>query len=157
MKLRKERERQVNLLFGEIIDSLRDIDSTMPQQVIKRRAYSQDLRERVLRAIDHGKSQQEIVEALGVSLATIKRYVKQRREVGHVRPKAIPGRTPRKQAKLQAELEPQLRAHDDVSLQRHCDLWEQTCGERISRWTMSRAIKQLGWSRKKVIGSHRAQ
>jgi hypothetical protein len=38
MKLRKERERQVNLLFGEIIDSLRDIDSTMPQQVIKMKA-----------------------------------------------------------------------------------------------------------------------
>ena len=51
---------------------------------------------------------------LGVSLATIKRYLKQRREVGHVRPKAVPGRAPQKRAKLQAWLEPQLRAHADV-------------------------------------------
>src|SRR5262245_186334 len=101
------------------------------------RAYSQDLRERVLRAADHGKSQQEIVEALGVSLATIKRYLKQRREVGHVRPKAIPGRAPKKRAQLQAELEPQLRAYDDATLERHCALWEQTHTEPVSRWTMS--------------------
>src|SRR2546421_6862577 len=113
------------------------------------RAYSQDLRERVLRAIDQGKSRKEMVEMLGVSLATIKRYLKQRREVGHVRPKAIPGRVPKKRTKLQAGLEPQLRAHDDATLEQHCDLWKQSHGERISRWTMSRAIKRLGWSRKK--------
>jgi transposase len=86
---------------------------------------------------------------LGVSLATIKRYLKQRREQGHVRPKVIPGRAPKKRAKLQAGLDPQLRAHDDATLERHCDLWEQTHGEPVSRWTMSRAIKRLGWSRKK--------
>jgi transposase len=114
------------------------------------RAYSQDLRERVLRAIDQGKSRQEMVEMLGVSLATIKRYLKQRREQGHVRPQVIPGRTPKKRTKLQAGLEPQLRAHDDARLLRHCDLWEQTHGEQVSRWTMSRAIKGLGWSRKKT-------
>jgi len=64
------------------------------------RAYSQDLRERVLRAIDQGKTQKEIMEALGVSLATIKHYLKQRRETGHVKPKAIPGRTSKKRAPL---------------------------------------------------------
>lgn len=62
------------------------------------RAYSQDLRERVLRAVDLGRPRAEIVQLFGVSLATIKRYLKQRREEGHVRPKAIPGRPPRKQA-----------------------------------------------------------
>ena len=113
------------------------------------RAYSQDLRERVLRALDQGKPRQEIVEMLGVSLATLKRYLKQRREQGHVRPRVIPGQVPTKRVKLQAGLEPQLRAPDDVTLERHCDLWERTHGERVSRWTMSRAIKGLGWSRKK--------
>ncbi len=113
------------------------------------KAYSQDLRERVLRAIDRGKSQKEIVEALGVSLATIKRYVKQRRELGHVRPKAIPGRTPKKGAQLEAGLEPQLQASADVTLERHCELWEQVQGVRVSPRTMGRAIKRLDWTRKK--------
>jgi transposase len=43
------------------------------------KAYSQDLRERVLRAADLGRPRAEIVQLFGVSLATIKRYLKQRR------------------------------------------------------------------------------
>jgi transposase len=56
------------------------------------KASSQDLRERVLRAADQGMPHQEIVRALEVSLATIGRYLQQRRETGQVTPKAIPGR-----------------------------------------------------------------
>ncbi len=113
------------------------------------KAYSQDLRERVLRAVDLGRPRVEIVQLFGVSLATIKRYLKQRREEGHVRPKAIPGRPPKKRAQVESNVLPQLQAHDDATLEQHCDFWEQTHGERVSRWTMSRAIKRLGWTRKK--------
>jgi len=56
------------------------------------RPYSQDLRQRVLHAIDAGDSQSTVAKTLSVSVATIKRYLKQRREMGHVLPKAIPGR-----------------------------------------------------------------
>jgi len=113
------------------------------------KAYSLDLRERVVRAVDQGKPRSEIVKMLGVSLATIKRYLKQRRETGHVRPKAIPGRTPRKGAALQAGLLAQLEAHPDVSLERHCELWENEHGMRVSTSTMSRMIERVGWTRKK--------
>ncbi len=54
------------------------------------KAYSQDLRERVLRAVGLGRPHAEIVQLFGVSLATVKWDVKQRRDKGHVRPKAIP-------------------------------------------------------------------
>jgi transposase len=37
------------------------------------KAYSQDLRERVLRAVDLGRSRAEIVRLFGISSATIKR------------------------------------------------------------------------------------
>ncbi len=113
------------------------------------KAYSQDLRERILRAVDLGRPRAEIVQLFGVSLATIKRYLKQRREKGHVRPKAIPGRSPKKRTQVEADVLPQLQAHDDATLEQHCDLWQQAHGERVSRWTMSRAIKRLGWTRKK--------
>jgi transposase len=39
------------------------------------KAYSQDLRERVLRAVDLGRPRAEVVQLFGVSLATIKRYL----------------------------------------------------------------------------------
>jgi transposase len=39
------------------------------------KAYSQDVRERVLRAVDHGYSRAEIAQVFGISPATLKRYV----------------------------------------------------------------------------------
>lgn len=113
------------------------------------KAYSQDLRERVLRAVDQGRPRAEIVQLFGISLATIKRYLKQRREKGHVRPKAIPGRPPKKRAQVEAGVLSQLQVHADATLEQHCTMWELAHDERMSRWTMSRAIKKLGWTRKK--------
>src|SRR5713101_1750673 len=116
------------------------------------KAYSVDLREKVLRAVDQGYPREEIVKLLGVSRATIKRYLKQRRETGTVAPKAIPGRPPKKLGLLQAELVAQLQAHDDLRLEDHCQLWEQTHGVTVSTATMSRAIKRVGWTQKKDAG-----
>jgi transposase len=50
---------------------------------------------------------------------------------------------------LQAELAAQLQAHDDLGLEEQCRLWEQSHGVRVSTSTMSRAIKRIGWTRKK--------
>lgn len=113
------------------------------------KAYSQDVRERVLRAVDQGIARSEIVRVLAVSLATIGRYLKQRRETGHVWPKAIPGRPSQKMTPLQAGLQGQLEAFPDATLEQHCQYWEQTSGMQVSRWSMSRAITRLGWTRKK--------
>jgi transposase len=113
------------------------------------KAYSQDMREKVLRAVDQGYLREEIVKLLGVSLAMIKRYVKQRRETGTVAPNAIPGRPPKKLGLLQVELVALLQAHDDLRLEDHCRLWEQTHWVTVSTATMSRAIKRVGWTRKK--------
>jgi transposase len=113
------------------------------------KAYSVDLRAKVLRAVDQGYARKEIVKLLGVSPATIKRYLKQRRETGSVAPKPRPGRPPKKLGPLQAELVAQLQAHDDVGLEGQCRLWEQSHGVRVSTATMSRAIKRVGWTRKK--------
>src|SRR5512135_597653 len=113
------------------------------------KAYSQDLRERVLRAVDQGMARSEIVRVLGVSLATMGRYLKQRRETGHVQPKAIPGRPSQKVTPLQAGLQAQLEAFPDATLEPHCQYWEQRHGMQVSRWRMSRAITGLNGTRKK--------
>jgi transposase len=113
------------------------------------KAYSVDVREKVVRAVDQGHPREEIIELLGVSRATIKRYMKQRRETGSVAPKAIPGRPPKKLELLQAELATQLQAHDDLRLEDQCRIFEQTHGVHVSTSTMSEAIKRIGWTRKK--------
>jgi transposase len=84
------------------------------------RAYSQDVRQRVLRAVDQGHTQAEIAKTFAISVATIKWYLKHRRETGHVEPKAIPGRPATKGEALQVGLRAQLEAHPDARLEDHC-------------------------------------
>lgn len=115
------------------------------------KAYSPDLRQRILHAVDQGHRQAEIAAAFQVSVATIKRYLKLRRETGQVTVKPIPGRPPKQRAALEAELPRQLAAHRDLTLAEHCRLFEATHGQRVSRDTMRRAIAQLGWTRKKSL------
>src|SRR5690349_24634877 len=113
------------------------------------KAYSQDLRQRVLRAIDQGKSQGEVAETFAISTATLKRYLKARRECGHVLPKAIPGRPSVKGVALQAGLLEQLRVNPDATRERHCQIWEATHGIKVSSASITRARQALGWTRKK--------
>jgi len=111
--------------------------------------YSQDLRERVVKAVDEGFSRSEIVKLFGVSEATIKRYLRLRRETGSLAPKPIPGYPPKKLGALQKGLRPQLEAHPDATLEEHCRLWEAQTGVKVSISTMSDAIRRLQWTRKK--------
>jgi len=113
------------------------------------KAYSQDMRERVLRAVDEGKPRAQIIELFHISRATIKRYLKQRRETGQLRPHAIPGRTPRKGAALQAQIGELLHECSDARLEDYCQMWERQSGVKVSPSTMSRALRQAGYTRKK--------
>lgn len=113
------------------------------------KAYSIDMRERVLQAVDKGYPRTEIIKLFGVSRATIKRYLKQQRETGDLNVRPIPGRPSKKFAPLQAGLVTQLQAYPDATLEMHCQMWEQEHGLRVSTTTMGRAIRRVGWTRKK--------
>jgi transposase len=113
------------------------------------RAYSQDVRQQVLRAVDEGTSRAQIMDLFQVSRATIKRYVKQRRETGTVLPRPIPGRPPKKGVALQMGVQELLEAHPGASQQDYCQWWEAEHGMAVSRASMSRAIHAIGWVRKK--------
>ena len=113
------------------------------------RAYSIDMRERILQAVEQGYPREEIMKLFGISRSAIKRYLKQWHETGNISARPIPGRLSKKFAPLQAGLTPQLQAHPDVTLEVHCQLWEQEHGQRVSTTTMGRAIRRMGWTRKK--------
>jgi transposase len=118
------------------------------------RAYTQEVRQQVLRAVDEGKSHAQIIERFQVSRATIKRYVKQRRETGNVLSRPIPGRPPRKGAALQMGVQELLEAHPDASQNEYCRWWEAEHGIPVSRASMSRAIHAIGWMRNKGRGTN---
>jgi transposase len=114
-------------------------------------AYSKDLRLRVLAAVDRGMPRKEVVRTFGVSIATIGRYLRRRREGVDLAPRPSTGRTPTILANLQHKraLWKQLQENDTATLERHCELWEEHQSAKVSISTMSRAIRKLGWSRKK--------
>jgi transposase len=115
-------------------------------------AYSKDLRLRVLNGLDRGLSRKEVSELFGLSLSTIKRYVRRRRQGEDLEPKPSTGRKRRILSTTEEKhaLWKQLQENDEATLQRHCQLWEERQGVRVSIATMSRAIREkLGWTLKK--------
>jgi transposase len=114
--------------------------------------YSKDLRIRAVDAVERGIPRKEVVEIFSISLTTLKRWLRMRREGKDLSPGISTGRRRRILATPEEKklLWEQLEANDDATLQRHCELWEKKTGVRVSISAMSRAIRQkLGWSYKK--------
>jgi transposase len=117
--------------------------------------YSKDLRLRVLAAVDADTPREQVAKTFSVSMPTIKRWLRRRRETGGVEPRAIPGRPARKGAMLEGWLPKHLEANDDLTLEEHREAFEEEFGEAVSTSTIGRAIARLpdgGWPLKK---SHR--
>ena len=113
------------------------------------KAYSEDLRWRVVGAVERGMRRAEAVETFAVSLPTIKRWLKQRRETGALAPKPIPGPPALKRDALLEALPARLAEQADATLEQHCSWWQERTGVEASTATMSRAITALAWTRKK--------
>jgi transposase len=114
--------------------------------------YSKDLRLRVLAAVDAGRPREEVAKTFSVSVPTIKRWLKRRRETTDVEPKPIPGRPSRKGAMLQQWLPQHLEANHDLTLEEHREAFEEELGVAVSTSTVGRAIARLpggGWPIKK--------
>jgi len=115
------------------------------------KAYSLDLRTRVLDAIDGGMPRAKAVRVFQVSLGSIKRWLRQRQTTGSFAPKPRPG----KSSSITPGQAPTLRFYldqfPDATLDEHAARWNADHGTQLSHWTLGRAIRRLGWSRKKRL------
>ena len=112
------------------------------------KAYSKDLRIRVLDALDSGEPRAEVIRLLGVSASTVTRWRRRRSETGSLAESVRPGRPGPKRAALRAGLVPQLAAHPDATLEQHRRWWLEAHGIDVSHATLSRVIvHDLGWTR----------
>jgi transposase len=113
--------------------------------------YSKDLRVRVLAAVDGGQAREEVAKTFAVSMPTIKRWLRRRRETGDVEPRPIPGRPRLKGSALQQWLLFHLPNNNDLTLQEHREAFEEQTGVLVSVATVGRAIARLpgGWPIKK--------
>jgi transposase len=90
-------------------------------------------------------------KTFNVSASTIKRYLRLCRQTGDVQPKLIPGPPARKRMILEEVLPAQVRLNPDLTLEEHCELFEDEHGVEVSTATMSRALKRLGLPLKKDL------
>src|SRR3954471_13617628 len=108
------------------------------------RAYSMDLRERIVAAVDAGLPQAQAAERFGVSLRTVERYLSRRRRSGSLAAtEQRHGREPKIRRQLQAWLPARLEPAADATLAEHVAAFVAAGGARVSLSAMSRAIAGL--------------
>ncbi len=112
------------------------------------RAYSTDLKERLVRAVAEGQPMREAARRFGVAVTTVKRAVVQQRETGSLERKPIPGYPRRIGPEREAVLRTRLEAASDATVLEHCAWWAEHEGQQLSEATMWRAIRRLGWTYK---------
>jgi transposase len=121
--------------------------------------YSVDLRERAVAAYDAGRLQTEVVQLFKISLATLRRWLAQRRAGQSLAPKTYRSgpRGAFGTPEALAALEAQLKAHPDERLLDHCQRWQQTTGQAVSLWAVHRACRALAWTHKKKAHRQRTR
>ena len=115
------------------------------------KAYSLDLRQKIVRACDQQLGSQRAIAALfGVSQSFVEKLLHRRRTTGAVtaRPHGG-GARPSCDAEALALVQRLVEAQSDATLEELCEQLSQQRGLRVSRPTMSRVLQRLGWPRKK--------
>ena len=115
--------------------------------------YSQDLRLRVLSAIDEGMSKMKAHTTFRVARSTIDDWLTLRDQTGSVAvvPPVRRGPAPKIGDLVAFEVFATRHRHKTLELMK--GLWEQETGQRVSHNTLSLAMKRIGWTRKKSAGS----
>lgn len=116
---------------------------------LKMKAYSIDLREKIIAAVRRGMSKAQAARTFGVGATSVKRYVKLAEEGKPL----SPGKAPGKKGKLAGSgmklLEEDLRARPALTYEKRVDLLCELLGVRVSKVTICRMIRRLGYTRKK--------
>jgi transposase len=113
-------------------------------------AYSEDLRDRVVRAVAVGTPREDVAGMFAVSVPTIERWLRLKRETGGVAARPLLGPPAVTTNALVAALPERLADRADATLEEQCSWWREVSGVEVSTATMSRALTKLGWSRKKT-------
>src|SRR5918994_3110203 len=111
--------------------------------------YSEDLRKKIVRAVERGMPKAQAARTLAVSLSSVNRYANKANRGAPLAPKKSPGSAPKLDEKTGKLLQEDRKERPYATLQEHCDYIRALTGLSVSRSTMCRAIARIGQSRKK--------
>src|SRR5215204_1370709 len=115
-------------------------------------AYSLDLRKKIVEAKERGMPTVEVAKTFGVGVSTLKRYAATAREGRPLAPKKHPGSKPKIDEGARRLLEADLEERAAATLPERREFLRRVCGVWVSDSTVSRMLKRLGWTRKKIGG-----
>ena len=117
------------------------------------RAFSLDLRQRIVDALQSGQTRTKVAERFGVSLATVDRFSKKWREQKHLLPRPIPGRPRAILGTEQEVLQTLVTTQKDVTLESLSQTLKEQTGKKVSLSALQRNLVWLGYSYKKSPAS----
>ncbi len=113
-------------------------------------AYSQDLREKIVEAVSRrGMGKSEVARAFGVSLSSVKRYVRAASAGRTLAPKKSPGSKPKLDQRARRLLLAHLEERPFATLSERGEYLEALAGVSVSASTVCREIKRMEHTRKK--------
>ncbi len=115
--------------------------------------YSEDLRERVLRHVDSGKSKMSAHQTFGVSRSTIDRWAKLRERTGSLKANTTYQRGPAPTIHDLEVFAAFAQRHNACTLAQMAAAWERETGQKLTLMPFSLALRRIGWTRKKRVGA----
>jgi transposase len=112
------------------------------------KAYSTDLRKKILDAVDRGMPKSVAARTFRVSRASVKRYAAARREGRALTPKKHPGSRPKLDERARKILEADVEERPAITLEQRCRFLKQMVGVSVSESTLSRLLRKMGFSPK---------
>ena len=113
------------------------------------RSYSEDLRHKIVAAVERGMPKTQAARLFDVSLSSVKRYARMARQGDSLAPKKRAGRAPKVDEKVKKLLDQDMKERPAATIAERISFLESITGERLSYSTIWRLLKRLGWSRKK--------
>jgi transposase len=112
------------------------------------RAYSEDLRKKIVAAIERGMSKAQAARLFDVSLSSVKRYSRTVREGGSLEPKKSPGRPRKADEKARVLLEKDVEERPSATISQRRRFLEHITATTLSDSTVRRLMKRMGFSQK---------
>ncbi len=113
------------------------------------RAYSVDLRRKIVEALWRGLSKAEAARAFGVGISSVKRYVTMARKGESLAPKKASGKERKLDQGATRLLDEDLHRHPEATYEQRTRLLFELLGLRVSEATLCGTVKRLGYTRKK--------
>jgi transposase len=117
-------------------------------------AYSEGLRKKIVEALRRGTHKSEAARSFGVS-PSVKRYARMAREGKPLAPKKRPGHRPKVDESTRTLLESDMEKRLGATLSQRREYLQKVAGLKVSESNVSRMLKRMGRSRKKIGGCER--